>query len=123
MTALRAEFERLCPGGVFHEPLDVATYECDGLAHLRGTPSLVVLPGSAAEVQAVVRLCHRERLPFVARGHGTGLSGGATPVDGGVVIGLGRLNKVLDVDIPNRRVTVEPGVTNREITRQVAPHG
>ena len=123
MNALRAEFERLCPGGVFHEPLDVATYECDGLTHLRGTPSLVVLPHSPAAVQAVVRLCHRERIPFVARGHGTGLSGGATPVEGCVVIGLGRLNRVIEVDIPNRRVTVEPGVTNLEITRQVAPYG
>ena len=59
----------------------------------------------------------------MARGHGTGLSGGALPVPGGVVISLARLNRVLDVDIPNRRVTVEPGVTNLEITRQVAPFG
>ena len=62
-------------------------------------------------------------VPFVARGHGSGLSGGALPIPGGVVIGLARLNRVLDVDIPNRRVTVEPGVTNLEITRQVAPFG
>jgi glycolate oxidase len=117
------ELERLCPGGVFHEPIDVLAYECDGLPHLRGVPAAVVLPSSAAQVQAVVRLCNREGVPFVARGHGTGLSGGATPVPGGVVIGLGRLNRVLDVDIPNRRVTVEPGVTNLEITRRVAPHG
>jgi glycolate oxidase len=59
----------------------------------------------------------------VARGHGSGLSGGALPIPGGLVIGLSRLNRVLDVDIPNRRVTVEPGVTNLEITRRVAPHG
>jgi glycolate oxidase len=76
-----------------------------------------------AEVQAVVRLCNRERVPFVARGHGTGLSGGATPVEDGIVIALTRLNRVLDVDIPNRRVTVEPCVTNLEITRRVAPAG
>ena len=62
-------------------------------------------------------------MPFVPRGHGTGLSGGALPVEGGIVIALSRLNRVLDVDIPNRRVTVEPGVTNLEITRQVAPFG
>ena len=74
-------------------------------------------------MQEVVRLCHRHDVPFVARGHGSGLSGGALPIPGGVVIGLARLNRVLDVDIPNRRVTVEPGVTNLEITRQVAPHG
>ena len=88
---LLTEFERICgPGAVLHEPLELLTYECDGLPHLRKSPALVVLPGSAAEVQAVVRLCGREGLPFVARGHGTGLSGGALPVEGGVVIGLAR---------------------------------
>ena len=106
---------------VLREPIKLLTYECDALPHLRQMPALVVLPGSAAEVQAVVRLCARAGVPFVARGHGTGLSGGALPVPGGVVISLARLNRVLDVDIPNRRVTVEPGVTNLEITRAVAP--
>ena len=103
---------------MLHEPLQLLTYECDGLPHLRTAPALVVLPSSASQVQAVVRLCHREGMPFVARGHGTGLSGGALPVAGGVVIALSRLNRVLDVDIANRRVTVEPGVTNLEITRR-----
>ena len=109
--------------GVLHDPLDLLTYECDGLAHLRETPAAVVLPSSAAEVQAIVKLCARAQVPFVARGHGTGLSGGALPVPGGVVIALARLNRVLHVDIANHRVTVEPGVTNLEITRQVAPFG
>ena len=119
-----AEFRDICgAGGVLHEPLQVLTYECDALPHLRQTPAVVLLPGSAAEVQSIVRVCDREGIPFVARGHGTGLSGGALPVAGGVVISLERLNRVLDVDIPNRRVTVEPGVTNLEITRQVAPYG
>ena len=70
-----------------------------------------------------MRLCARAGVPFVARGHGTGLSGGALPVAGGVVISLARLNRVLEIDLPNRRVTVEPGVTNLEITTPVAPHG
>ena len=118
------ELERLCPPGtVLSEPSDLLTYECDALEHLRASPVAVVLPASASEVQAVVRFCHREGIPFVARGHGTGLSGGALPIPGGIVIALSRLNRVLDVDIPNRRVTVEPGVTNLEITRQVAPFG
>src|SRR6476620_6399831 len=118
------EFRRIAGAeNVLHEPIKLLTYECDALPHLRQTPALVVLPGSAAEVQAVVRLCARAGVPFVARGHGTGLSGGALPVPGGVVISLARLNRVLDVDIPNRRVVVEPGVTNLEITRQVAPFG
>jgi glycolate oxidase len=99
------------------------TYECDALPHLRERPAVVVLPASAAEIQAVVRACGRASVPFVARGHGSGLSGGALPVAGGVVIALSRLNRVIEVDIPNRRVTVEPGVTNLEITRQVASHG
>jgi glycolate oxidase len=71
----------------------------------------------------VVRICSREGIPFVARGHGTGLSGGALPVAGGIVISLARLNRVLDIDIPNRSVRVQPGVTNLEITKQVAPFG
>jgi glycolate oxidase len=118
------EFRRICGDpAVVREPVQLLTYECDALPHLRETPAVVLLPGSAAEVQQVVRLCSREGVPFVARGHGTGLSGGALPVAGGAVISLARLNRVLHVDIPNRRVTVEPGVTNLEITRQVAPHG
>jgi glycolate oxidase len=122
--AVLAELRRLCgDDAVFHEPVDLLAYECDGLPHLRGVPAAVVLPATAEQVQAVVRVCHRERIPFVARGHGTGLSGGATPVQHGIVIGLGRLNRVIEVDIPNRRVTVEPGVTNLEITRRVAQYG
>ncbi len=109
--------------GLLSDPADLLTYESDALVHLSATPGAVVLPASAAEVQAVVRLCHRERVPFVARGHGTGLSGGALPVPDGVLIVLSRLNRILEVDVPNYRITVEPGVTNAEITRQVAPFG
>jgi glycolate oxidase len=108
---------------VLDDALELLTYECDALPHLRETPAAVVLPASAADVQAIVRVCARHDVPFVARGHGTGLSGGALPVPGGLVIALARLNRVLDVDIPNQRVTVEPGVTNLEITKQVAPFG
>ena len=108
---------------VLQDPLDLITYECDALPHLRSMPAAVVLPSSAGEVQQVVRLCARHGVPFVARGHGTGLSGGALPTSGCVVIALSRLNRILDVDIPNQRVTVEPGVTNLEITRRVAPYG
>ena len=82
-----------------------------------------MLPSSADQVQAVVRLCHREKVPFVARGSGTGLSGGALPVKGGIVISLARLNRVLELDIPNARVVVEPGVINAHVTQRVAPYG
>jgi glycolate oxidase len=111
------------PGGLLRDPAELITYESDALVHLRATPGAVVLPASAAEVQAVVRLCHDHHVPFVARGSGTGLSGGALPLSEGVLIALSRLNRILDVDIPNLRVTVEPGVTNLEITRRVAPFG
>ncbi|HEY7170263.1 MAG TPA: FAD-linked oxidase C-terminal domain-containing protein [Vicinamibacterales bacterium] len=103
------------------DPAELLTYEADALVHLRATPGAVVLPRSTAEVQTVVRLCHEAGVPFVARGHGTGLSGGALPHPEGVLIGLSRLNRIIDIDIPNLRVTVEPGVTNLEISRQVAP--
>jgi glycolate oxidase len=86
-------------------------------------PELVVLPASTEEVQAVIRACNRERVPFVARGAGTGLSGGATPVAGGVVISLSRMHRILEVDIASQRIVVEPGVTNLEVTRAVAAEG
>src|SRR3954462_323675 len=109
------------PGVLVCDPAELLTYESDALVHLRQTPGAVVVPRSAAEVPAVVRLCHEAGVPFVARGHGTGLSGGALPAADGVLIVLSRLNRILDIDIPNLRVTVEPGVTNLEISRQVAP--
>jgi glycolate oxidase len=99
------------------------TYESDALMRLRATPGCVVLPGTAEEVQQVVRLCHQHAVPFVARGHGTGLSGGALPHPDGLLIVLSRLNRVLDVDIPNQRVTVESGVINLDVTKRVAPFG
>jgi glycolate oxidase len=99
------------------------TYECDALTGHRAVPELVVIPETAAEVQAVVKLCHSYSVPFVARGAGTGLSGGALPVAGGVVISLARLNRILEVDLARRRVVLEPGVTNLAITKAVAGAG
>lgn len=110
-------------GATLCDPDDLLTYESDGLARLRATPGCVVLPSTAEEVQQIVRLCHTHKVPFVARGHGTGLSGGALPIPGGLVIGLSRLNRIIDVDIPNQRIIVEPGVINLDVTRRVAPHG
>src|SRR6266567_7115566 len=105
------------------EPEQLRTYECDGLTGRRVVPSLVALPGSAEEVQAVVRLCDEEGIPFVARGAGTGLSGGALPVAEGIVISLARMNRVLAVDVDAGQVVVEPGVTNLDVTRAVAGEG
>src|ERR687895_2513719 len=97
------------------------TYESDGLLQYAVTPGAVVLPGSADEVRRVVAACHRSETPFVARGAGTGLSGGALPVEDGVLIALSRLRRILDVDLENQRVAVEPGVTNVEVSKAVAP--
>ena len=104
-------------------PEELRTYECDGLTNFRVVPIAVVLPSDADQVQRIVKLCHRDRIPFVARGSGTGLSGGAMPVEGGIVISLARLTRILEVDIPNERVVVEPGVINAHVTQRVAPYG
>jgi glycolate oxidase len=108
---------------VIREPEQLRTYECDGLTGRRVVPELVALPASTAEVQAVVRICNRAGVPFVARGAGTGLSGGALPVAEGIVISLARLNRILDVDLEAGQIVVEPGVTNLDVTKAVAPHG
>ncbi len=110
-------------GGLISEPAQLRTYECDGLTGFRVVPALVVLPASTEEVAAVVRVCARERIPFVARGAGTGLSGGALPVADGIVIGLARMREILSVDAENQRAVVQPGVTNLGISAAVAPHG
>ena len=108
---------------VISEPEQLRVYECDGLTGHRAVPELVTLAGSTREVQAVVRACHAEGVPFVARGAGTGLSGGATPVAGGVVISLARMNRILEIDLESQRVVVEPGVANLDVTRAVEAAG
>jgi glycolate oxidase len=108
--------------GLVSSPEELHTYECDGLTNFRVMPLAVLLPSDTQQVQAIVRVCHRERIPFVARGSGTGLSGGALPVENGVVISLARMNRILEVDLPNARVIVEPGVINLDVTGRVQPH-
>jgi glycolate oxidase len=106
---------------VVTHPHQLRTYESDGLLRYRSTPRAVVLPGSAEEVQAVVRACREAEVPWVARGSGTGLSGGALPVEEGILIAVNRMNRVLEVDLPNQRVVVEPGVTNLDVSKAVGP--
>src|SRR2546427_6519553 len=108
--------------GLLTEPEQLRTYECDGLTNFRVVPSAVVLPTSTEQVQAIVRVCYEARIPFVARGSGTGLSGGALPIADGIVISLARRNRILAVDIPNARVAVEPGLLNLSVTQAVAPN-
>ena len=109
--------------GIIAELSQRQTYECDGLTALRTVPSAVLLPRSREEVQAIVRVCARHHIPFVARGAGTGLSGGALPAAGGIVLSFARMNKILGVDLPNQRVRVEPGVINTHVTQRVAAAG
>ncbi len=97
------------------------TYESDGLRHYRAHPPVAVLPGSTEEVQEVVRACYQVRCPWVARGAGTGLSGGALPIEDGALIVLTRLNHILEVDLDNQRVVVEPCVTNKSVSEAVGP--
>jgi glycolate oxidase len=108
---------------VITEPEQLRVYECDGLTGHRAVPELVVLPRTTEEVQVVVRACHAASVPFVARGAGTGLSGGATPLAGGVVVSLARMNRILEIDLASRRVVVQPGVANLDVTRAVAAEG
>jgi glycolate oxidase len=108
---------------VISERDQLRTYECDGLTSYRSIPSLVVLPESAQQVQQVVRVCWEEGVPFVARGSGTGLSGGALPVEDGVLIVLSRMRRILEIDLENQRVVVEPGVVNLWVTEAVAADG
>jgi glycolate oxidase len=105
--------------GFICSPEELHTYECDGLTNFRVLPGAVLLPSSTEQVQSIVRLCHRERIPFVARGSGTGLSGGALPVADGIVLSLARMNRIHEVDLPNARVVVEPGVINLDVTGRV----
>ena len=120
--ALVARLREICGDPhVYTHPHQLRTYESDGLLHYRASPRAVVLPSTAEEVRDVVAACHGEQVPFVARGAGSGLSGGALPVEDGILIGLSRLRRVLEVDLVNQRVVVEPGVTNTEVSTAVAP--
>ncbi|MCG5211868.1 FAD-linked oxidase C-terminal domain-containing protein [Streptosporangium soli] len=127
MTTLQELADRLRreigTAAVITDPVRLRTYECDGLTYHRATPGVVVLPETAEQVAAVVRACAEYGVPFVARGAGTGLSGGALPRTDGVLIVTSRMRRILEVDLPNRRAVVEPGVTNLAITEAVRDQG
>jgi glycolate oxidase len=99
------------------------SYDCDGLTQYRVTPALVVLATDAAAIQTAVTACARHGVPWVARGSGTGLSGGATPLGDGVVIVTSQLRHILEIDPDNQRAVVEPGVINLDVTRAAEPFG
>ncbi len=112
----------LPPDRLLTTPEDLFAYECDGQTLDRALPLAVVFPETTAEVSAVVKSCHARRMPFVARGAGTGLSGGAVAV-GSLSISTARMNRVHEIDLPNRQAWVGPGVVNVHLTRAVAAAG
>jgi glycolate oxidase len=123
-TALGRELaSALRPDQLIVELEQLRTYECDGLTSHRVLPAFVALPETAQQVQAVVRACNAHSVPFVARGAGSGLSGGAVPAADGVVISLARMARVLAVDLEAGEIVVEPGVANLDVTRTVAGEG
>ncbi len=115
--------EILGPDGVISADDELIAYDSDALTGYRIKPVFVVMPKSTAEVSRVMKLCYEEDVPYVPRGAGTGLSGGALPAEEGIVISLSRMNRILEVDIPNERVVVEPGVVNIWVTNAVSAHG
>ncbi|MBM3865087.1 MAG: FAD-binding protein [Verrucomicrobia bacterium] len=121
---IRAELAALLgPSSLLADEAPLAAYESDGLTAFAARPAAVIAPRTADEVIATVRWCHRHGVPFVARGSGTSLSGGALPVSGGIVITLNRLNRILRLDPAERIAVVEPGVVNLAVTQAAQPHG
>lgn len=109
---------------VISDPDELTVYECDGMTYLeKALPDVVVLPDSTEQVAEVVKFCDGEQLPFLPRGAGTGLSGGAIAVQGGVIIGLNRMNRILEIDLTNQRAVVEPGLVNIAMTQAVVDRG
>jgi len=124
LAGLIPGLEAICgEDAVITDPMQLRTYECDGLTAHRCSPGLVVLPQSADQVAAVVRACAEAGIPFVARGSGTGLSGGALPRADGVLIVTSRMRRVVEIDPASRRAIVEPGVTNLAVSKAAAPFG
>lgn len=112
----------LPPESVLHHEEDLRPYECDGLSAYRKLPLITVLPDTVEQVQRILRLCSDRKVPVVARGAGTGLSGGALPLSDGVLLSLAKFNRILEIDPVNRIARVQPGVTNLAISQTAAPH-
>jgi glycolate oxidase len=123
-SAVAAAMAKICGAeSVITDPQQLRTYECDGLTAHRCSPGLVVLPQTAEQVAAVVRDCAARRIPFIARGSGTGLSGGALPRADGVLIVMSKMRSIIGIDPASRRAIVEPGVTNLSVSKAAEPYG
>ncbi len=124
MDTLAQRLGEICgPDGVVSDPLELRTYECDGLTSHRCSPGLVVLPQTAGQVAEIVTERAAAGVPFVARGSGTGLSGGALPRADGVLVVTSRMRKIISIDPASRRAIVEPGVTNLAVSKAAEPFG
>src|SRR5579863_652535 len=121
-SAKRKIVDLVGPRGYLDRPEDLSLYEYDGSVD-KARPELVVFPRSTEEVAAIVKITARHGVPIVGRGAGTGLSGGAIPRAGGVIIGFSRMNRILEIDLENERAVVQPGVVNLDITLAVQPFG
>src|SRR4030095_8115368 len=122
--AFLGDLERIVGAdGLVCSPEGRLVYECDMHTLYKGAPDAVALPTRTSEVVAIVKLCRRERVPIVPRGSGTGLIGGAMAPVGGVMIGTNRMDQILEIDLPNRFATVQPGLINLFLTRAVASSG
>ena len=113
----------LPPEAVLTDKEDLRPFECDGLSVYRRLPLVVVLPETIAQVQAIMRLCHALQVPVVARGAGTGLSGGALPLSDGVLLSLAKFKRILHIDPENAMATLQPGVRNLAISEAAAAYG
>ena len=114
--------EHLPQDALLSEAEDLRPYECDGLSAYRKLPMLVVLPSTLEQVQAIVRICHQLQVPVVARGAGTGLSGGALPHEQGVLLSLAKFNRILEINPQRRTARVQPGVRNLAISQAADPY-
>ncbi|MCQ0970283.1 FAD-binding protein [Paracoccus sp. TK19116] len=114
-----AALERAAPGAVIHDPAETRVYECDALSAYSCPPLAVVLPRTTEEVSAILRVCHAEGVPVVPRGAGTSLAGGSMPTEDAVVVGIARLNRVLEISTEDRLIRVQPGRTNLSVTQAV----
>jgi len=120
---IRTLLEILPKEAVLHEEEDLRPYECDGLSAYRRLPMVVVLPDAVDQVQQILRYCYQQEIPVVARGAGTGLSGGALPLEDGVLLSLAKFKNILQVDAEARVARVQPGVRNLAISQAVDHHG
>lgn len=124
LPALISELQTFLPADcVLHAAEDLAPYECDGLSAYRSAPMLVVIPETIDQIKHVLHICSEKNIPVVARGAGTGLSGGALPLDNGILLSLARFNRILDINTRERTARVQPGVRNLAISEAASPYG